>query len=125
MERINSSGSSIRGRSLNISSNISNNSDSDESVSETGDIGDRLLPSKRFSESSSSFRLYFDNRSGNGALVSIPRENKLLPNSSLIRPFPPLSSDAIVGSEDSNSKHVSSLQYLPCDMRFMVSLSIN
>ncbi|KAJ1380274.1 putative fluoride ion transporter CrcB [Sesbania bispinosa] len=112
MERMNSVGSSIRRRSLSISSHISHNTENDaelESVSEAGDIGDRALPSKRFSESSS-FRLSFDNRSENGAVVSISEEHRLHHPNSSVRPLPPeltstspLSTDAIVGSED--SKH--------------------
>ncbi|XP_020226405.1 uncharacterized protein LOC109808018 isoform X2 [Cajanus cajan] len=108
MERINSAGSSIRRRSLSISSHISHHTDNDgesESVSEAGDIGDRALPSRRFSESSN-FNLSFDNRSENEAVVSIPEDYRLHPNSSVM-PLPPplistspLSTDAIVGSED-------------------------
>lgn len=121
MEKINSGGSSIRRRSLSISSHISHHTDNDdaecESVSEAGDIGDRVtIRSKRISESSSSFRLSFDNRSENEAVVSIPEEHRLHPNS--VMPLPPaartstspLSTDAIVGSQD--TKHVSSLQHL-------------
>lgn len=107
MERINSVGSSIRRRSLSISSQISHHTDNDdecESVSEAGDIGDRGLPSKRFSESNS-FHMSFNNRSENDVVVSnIPEEYRLHPNSS-IRPLPPAltSTDAIVGSGD--TKH--------------------
>lgn len=97
-----SGSSSIRRRSLSISSHMSHHTDNDggecESVSEAGDIGDRALPSRRFSESGS-FRLSFDNKSEN--------------NGAIVRPLPielssttPLSTDAIlVCSEDSN--HVS------------------
>ena len=92
MERISSGGSSIRRRSLSISSHISHHTDNDdaecESVSEAGDIGDRVtIRSKRISESSSSFRLSFDNRSENEAVVSIPEEHRLHPNS--VMPLPP------------------------------------
>jgi len=114
MERMNSGGSSIRRRSLSISSHVSHHTDNDgenESVSEAGDIGDRALQSKRFSESNS-FRLSFDNRSEKDTVVSIPEEHRLHPNSS-VRPLPPpaftslspLSTDGIVGSED--TEHVS------------------
>lgn len=108
MEKINSGGSSIRRRSLSISSHISHHTDNDdaecESVSEAGDIGDRVtIRSKRISESSSSFRLSFDNRSENEAVVSIPEEHRLHPNS--VRPLPPA-----LTSED--TKHVSSLPHL-------------
>lgn len=115
MEKINSGGSSIRRRSLSISSHISHHTDNDddaecESVSEAGDIGDRVTIR------SCSFRLSFDNRSENEAVVSIPEEHRLHPNS--VMPLPPaartstspLSTDAIVGSQD--TKHVSSLQHL-------------
>lgn len=114
MERVNSVGSSIRRRSLSISSQISHHTDNDdecESVSEAGDIGDRGLPSKRFSESNS-FHMSFNSRSENDVVVSnIPEEYRLHPNSS-IRPLPPAltSTDAIVGSGD--TKHVSSLENL-------------
>lgn len=116
MEKINSGGSSIRRRSLSISSHISHHTDNDddaecESVSEAGDIGDRVTIR------SCSFRLSFDNRSENEAVVvSNSEEHRLHPNS--VRPLPPaartstspLSTDAIVGSQD--TKHVSSLQHL-------------
>ncbi|XP_004500587.1 fluoride export protein 1-like [Cicer arietinum] len=113
MEDKNSGGScSIRRRSLSLSSHRSHNTDNDndndcESVSEAGDIGDRALPSRRFSESNS-FRSEngsFNHHVGN----SISQEHKLLhPNSSVL-PLPqslsssslPLSTDAIVGSQDS------------------------
>ncbi|CAK8561306.1 unnamed protein product [Lathyrus sativus] len=96
MERMNSDdGSSIRRRSLSLSSHISHHTDNDvdcESVSEAGDIGDRALPSRRFSESNSF-------HSENGSTV--------ITNSS-VRPFPQelsstphLSFDATVGSHDS------------------------
>lgn len=116
MEKINSGGSSIRRRSLSISSHISHHTDNDddaecESVSEAGDIGDRVTIR------SCSFRLSFDNRSENEAVVvSNSEEHRLHPNS--VMPLPPaartstspLSTDAIVGSQD--TKHVSSLQHL-------------
>ncbi|KAK2442252.1 fluoride export protein [Trifolium repens] len=98
--------SSIRKRSLSMSSHRSHQTDYDvdfETVSEAGDIGDRALPSKRFSESNS-----FHSENGS-VVVSIPQElQRLHPNSSII-PLPhevsstPLfSTDAIVGdSEDS------------------------
>lgn len=121
MEDKNSGGScSIRRRSLSLSSHRSHNTDNDndndcESVSEAGDIGDRALPSRRFSESNS-FRSEngsFNHHVGN----SISQEHKLLhPNSSVL-PLPqslsssslPLSTDAIVGSQDSKFVKVSSL----------------
>ncbi|KAL2339821.1 hypothetical protein Fmac_007761 [Flemingia macrophylla] len=132
MERINSGGSSLRRRSLSISSHTSRHTDNDaesESVSEAGDIGDRALPSRRFSESSN-FNLSFDKRSENEAVVSIPEDYGLHPNSSVMPlPLPhistsPLSSDAIVGSQD--TKHDSRiglpewLDYISC----MVHLAV-
>ena len=103
MERISSGGSSIRRRSLSISSHISHHTDNDddaecESVSEAGDIGDRVTIR------SCSFRLSFDNRSENEAVVvSNSEEHRLHPNS--VRPLPPA-----LTSED--TKHVSSLPHL-------------
>ncbi|TKY56195.1 membrane protein [Spatholobus suberectus] len=90
MEQMSSVGSSLRSH---ISIQIDN--DDAESVSEAGDIGDRALPSRRYSERSS-FSLSFDHRSENGAVV---------------RPLPPelsspLPTNAIVGSGD--TKHVGS-----------------
>ncbi|KAI4307305.1 hypothetical protein L6164_030509 [Bauhinia variegata] len=113
MERTGSHGSSIRRRSLSITSHQSqqlDNDDDNEIVSEAGDIGDRALPSRRCSDSSS-FRLSFDNRSENGAVVSITGDQKLQPQhafvhpDSSVKPLPleitsPLSTDAIAGSED-------------------------
>lgn len=115
MERMSSDGgSSIKRRSLSMSSHRSHHTDNDidcESVSEAGDIGDRALPSRRFSESNS-FR---SENGGGGGVVSIPHElHRLHPNSS-VRPLPhqlsstpPLSTDARVGSQD--SKFVRTLQ---------------
>ncbi|XP_022636384.1 uncharacterized protein LOC106759959 isoform X2 [Vigna radiata var. radiata] len=103
MERMNSGSSSIRRRSLSISSHVSyhiENDDENESVSEAGDIGDRALGSRRFSESNS-FRLSFNNRSEKEAVVSIPDQHKSHSNSS-VGPLPPVftSTDGIVGFED-------------------------
>ncbi|KAL3026453.1 hypothetical protein AAZX31_04G232100 [Glycine max] len=135
MERISSGGSSIRRRSLSISSHISHHTDNDdaecESVSEAGDIGDRVtIRSKRISESSSSFRLSFDNRSENEAVVSIPEEHRLHPNS--VRPLPPaartstspLSTDAIVGSQDTKHDPHKCLPVLLDYASFMVPLAV-
>ncbi len=106
MERMNSyGGSSIKRRSLSMSSHRSHHTDNDidcESVSEAGDIGDRALPSRRFSESNS-FRS--ENGGSGGVVVSIPQE--LHPNSSVIplphklSSTPRVSTDARVGSQDS------------------------
>ncbi|XP_027338143.1 fluoride export protein 2-like [Abrus precatorius] len=132
MERMNSAGSSIRRRSLSISSQISHQTDNDgecESVSEAGDIGDRALPSRRFSESSS-FHLASDNKSECGAVVSIPEEYRLHPNSS-INPLPlgftsttPLSTDAIVGSEDTKQEPPKGLPKLLDYASCMVHLAV-
>ncbi|KAK7301303.1 hypothetical protein RJT34_12164 [Clitoria ternatea] len=72
MEQMSRVGSSFRRCSLGTSSShISIQIDNDaESVSEAGDIGDRALPSRRYSDRSS-FSLSFDNRSETGAVVSI------------------------------------------------------
>ncbi|TKY74302.1 hypothetical protein E2542_SST03062 [Spatholobus suberectus] len=129
MERMNSAGSSIRRRSLSISSHISHHTDNDgecESVSEAGDIGDRALPSRRLSESNS-LRLSFEIRSENEAIVSIPEENRF--NSS-VRPLPPpftstyLPTDAIVGSEDTKQDPRTGLPELLDYASCMVHLAV-
>jgi hypothetical protein len=115
MERMKSDGGScsIRKRSLSMSSHRSHQTDNDvdfETVSEAGDIGDRALPSKRFSESNS-----FHSENGS-VVVSIQQElQRLHPNSSII-PLPHevssttlFSTDAIVGDSE-NSKLVRTLQ---------------
>jgi len=97
-------GSSIRRRSTSISSHTSHHTDNDdecEKVSEAGDIGDRALPSTRFSESGS-IRFSFDNRSEENGVVATAEEEILHPSSTL-------STAAIVDSEV--IKHVSSLQH--------------
>lgn len=109
MERMNSDGgSSIRRRSLSLSSHRSHHTDNDvdcESASEAGDIGDRALPSRRFSESNSF-------HSENGSTVITNSSVRPLPQE--LSSTPPLSTDATVGSHD--SKLVRSLQhYFPCD----------
>ncbi|KAK7321071.1 hypothetical protein VNO77_31239 [Canavalia gladiata] len=101
---------------MSMSGHISIEIDNDggnESVSEAGDIGDRALPSRRYSERSS-FSLSFDHRiENNGA---IQEDNFLHHNISVIRPLPPqlittpLSTNAIVASQD--TKPVSSLLHL-------------
>ncbi|CAK8575765.1 unnamed protein product [Lathyrus sativus] len=96
MEIMNSDGgSSIRRRSLILSSHRSHHTDNDvdcESVSEAGDIGDRALPSRWFSESNS-----FHSENGSTVITK-----------SSVRPLPQelsftthLSTDATVGSHDS------------------------
>lgn len=105
-----------RRSSLSISSRRSHhthNETESESVSEAGDIGDRALPSRRYSESGS-FRLSFDHRLENEIVSSISEDPKLHPPHpafSSVTPLPPhtispLSTYAAVGSED--SKQVSS-----------------
>ncbi|KAK7351135.1 hypothetical protein VNO77_10356 [Canavalia gladiata] len=127
-----SAGSSIRRRSLSISSQLSNQTNNDaecESVSEAGDIGDRALPSRRLSESSS-FHLSFDHRSENGAVVSIPEEYRLHPNFSVtplppgLPSTPPLATDAIVGSEDTKHEHRKGLPELLDYASCMVHLAV-
>jgi hypothetical protein len=108
MERMKSDGgcSSIRKRSLSMSSHRSHQTDNDvdfETVSEAGDIGDRALPSKRFSESNS-----FHSENGS-VVVSIQQElQRLHPNSSII-PLPHEVSSTIVGDSE-DSKLVRTLQ---------------
>ncbi|CAK8566366.1 unnamed protein product [Lathyrus sativus] len=96
MERTNGDGgSSIRRRSLSLSSHRSHHTDNDvdcESVSEAGDIGDRALPSRRFSESNSF-------HSENGSTVITNSSVRPLPQE--LSSTPPLSTDATVGSHDS------------------------
>ncbi|CAJ1974855.1 unnamed protein product [Sphenostylis stenocarpa] len=131
MERMNSGGFSIRRRSLSISSHVSHHIDNDgecDSVSEAGDIGDRALPSKRFSESNS-FRLSFDNRSEND-VVSIPEEHRLHPNSSVM-PLPPaftsvspLSTDDREASEDTKHDPPKGLPELLDYISCMVHLAV-
>ncbi|KAK8470617.1 hypothetical protein PHAVU_003G010800 [Phaseolus vulgaris] len=94
MERMSSTGSSIRRRSTSISSHASHHTDNDdecERVSEVGDIGDRALPSTRFSQSGS-IRFSFDNMSEENGVVPFAEEKILHPNSTL-------STGAIVDSE--------------------------
>jgi hypothetical protein len=96
------------------SSHRSHQTDNDvdfETVSEAGDIGDRALPSKRFSESNS-----FHSENGS-VVVSIQQElQRLHPNSSII-PLPHEVSSTIVGdSEDSklvrNSSKINTTCYV-------------
>ncbi|CAI8585995.1 unnamed protein product [Vicia faba] len=96
MERMNSDdGSSIRRRSLSLSSHRSHHTDNDvdcETVSEAGDIGDRALPSRRFSERNSF-------HSENGTAVITNSSVRPLPQQLLSTP--PFSTDATVASQDS------------------------
>lgn len=78
-----SASSSLRRRSLSLSSAVASQIDDEiesESVSEAGDIGDRALPSKRHSESGS-ICLSIDNVLEDGMEFPIP-ENNLLQHSS-------------------------------------------
>lgn len=113
----------MRRRSFSHRSQHHTHNDSDDesdSVSEAGDIGDRALPSRRYSNSSS-FRLSFDRRSDFGLAASITEDLKLQPHpafsisNSSVTPLPPdatspISTYAVVGSED--SKQVSSISYI-------------
>ncbi|KAL5076606.1 hypothetical protein RYX36_015590 [Vicia faba] len=87
-------GSSIRRRSLSLSSHRSHHTDNDvdcETVSEAGDIGDRALPSRRFSESNSF-------HSENGTAIT---NSSVRPLPQQLLSTPPFSTDATVGSQDS------------------------
>ncbi|KAL9324818.1 hypothetical protein ACSQ67_005463 [Phaseolus vulgaris] len=89
-----STGSSIRRRSTSISCHASHHTDNDdecERVSEAGDIGDRALPSTRFSQSGS-IHFSFDSMSEENGVVPFAEEKILHPNSTL-------STAAIVDSE--------------------------
>ncbi|OIV97926.1 hypothetical protein TanjilG_12683 [Lupinus angustifolius] len=145
MERTTSSlGSSMRRYSLSISSheshhhNIDNDAECESVVSEAGDIGDRALRSRRFSESNS-IHLSFDNRSENGVVdvVYNQEEQRLQPHTtfshpnSSVRPLPqeltsisPLSTDAIVGSEDPNQEPHKGLLVLLDYASCMVQLAV-
>ncbi|KAK4274043.1 hypothetical protein QN277_017335 [Acacia crassicarpa] len=90
MERPGSASSSLRRYSLSISSRRSyqiheGDETESDSVSEAGDIGDRALPSRRYS-ASNSFRLSFDNWSENEVAASLTDDLKSQP-----QPHPPLS----------------------------------
>ncbi|XP_010063995.2 fluoride export protein 1 [Eucalyptus grandis] len=79
--RTSSTGSSLRRRSLNLSSVLPNQLDDDidsERVSEAGDIGDRALSSKRYSESGS-MRLSADHAIENGIVFPTQEDTLLHP----------------------------------------------
>ena len=112
MDRTGSGNSSLRRYSLSISSRRShqieeNDETESESVSEAGDIGDRALPSRRYS-ASNSFRLSFDRHWENEILEDLKSHS----NAS-VTPLPPgtispvPTTSAILVSED--SKQVSFL----------------
>ncbi|CAK8572094.1 unnamed protein product [Lathyrus sativus] len=93
MEIMNSDGgSSIRRRSLILSNHGSHHTDNDvdcESVSEAGDIGDRALPSRRFSESNS-----FHSENGSTVITKssvrpLPQELSFTPHLSTDATEPP------------------------------------
>ncbi|KAL1309927.1 hypothetical protein AAHE18_17G213800 [Arachis hypogaea] len=115
MERLNSGAgsSSIRRRSLSVSSHVSHRTENDddaesESVSEAGDIGDRALPSRRFS-ATNSFRFSFDETKSdeNGGTAADVEQLQPPRASSAIRPLPPQlvasplsTTDAVLPSEE-------------------------
>ncbi|KAF8024862.1 hypothetical protein BT93_F1887 [Corymbia citriodora subsp. variegata] len=79
--RTSSTGSSLRRRSLSLSSAFPNQLDDDiesERVSEAGDIGDRALSSKRFNESGS-MRLSADHAIENGIVFRTQEDTLLHP----------------------------------------------
>ncbi|KAI9085221.1 hypothetical protein K1719_032744 [Acacia pycnantha] len=83
MERTGSASSSLRRYSLSISSRRSHqihegDETGSDSVSEAGDIGDRALPSRRYS-ASNSFRLSVDRRSENEVAASLSDDLKSQP----------------------------------------------
>lgn len=114
----NSVGSSLRRRSIVIPGSASPQMDDDiecETVSQSGDIGERALNSNRFSEISS-FRLSIENMLDNQVVVSFPENSLLRPHENGVRDatmntvspaspsgleiISPLSSDAMVHSAD-------------------------
>ncbi|XVF64617.1 hypothetical protein PTKIN_Ptkin09bG0182600 [Pterospermum kingtungense] len=112
--------SSLRKRSLSISSVKSSQIDDDvhsENVSEAGDIGDRALHSNRHSVSSS-FRLSVDCAMESGAVIHPEELNK----TSLVPPSPedvvsPLPVDPLKSSEDKKQEKQGipvSLEYISC-----------
>lgn len=127
--RTSSTGSSLRRGSLSLSSVFTNQMDDDiesERVSEAGDIGDRALNSKRYSESGS-VRLSADNATENGIFFPTQGDtllhpvgfwsrdlsplNSVSPVSPLVEEIiSPLSTDGILRPAD--QKRVSSRAYL-------------
>ncbi|XP_007018992.2 PREDICTED: UPF0695 membrane protein C977.11/PB8B6.06c isoform X2 [Theobroma cacao] len=118
--RTSSLGSSLRKRSLSISSVVSAQIDDDihsETVSEAGDIGDRALQSNRHSVSSS-VRLSVDCAMETGTVIHPAELNTI----SLVSPLPeditfPLPIDPLKCSEDERQEKRGlplSLEYISC-----------
>lgn len=129
-----SASSSLRRRSLSLSSAVASQIDDEiesESVSEAGDIGDRALPSKRHSESGN-LCLSIDYVLEDGMAFPIP-ENNLLQHSSrdpvalntgsAVTPLPeeivsPISTKPLVSPEYKNQESKKtlpeSLEYISC-----------
>ncbi|KAI9097673.1 hypothetical protein K1719_025444 [Acacia pycnantha] len=122
MERTGSASSSLRRYSLSISSRRSHqihegDETESDSVSEAGDIGDRALPSRRYS-ASNSFRLSFDRQSENEVAASLTDDLKSQPqpqaplshSNSSVTPLPPdtvsplPATSAILVSDDSKQE---------------------
>ncbi|KAJ9166627.1 hypothetical protein P3X46_021347 [Hevea brasiliensis] len=143
--RTSSVGSSLRRRSLSLLQTVPFQIDDDiesENVSEAGDIGDRALHSKRYSESSS-IRFSLDNTLENGVVFPI-REDNLLQSYGIVShdsttlntaiPVPqvpeenisPLSTDAMVCSKDEKQEKEtalvlsSELEYISCLLHLSV-----
>lgn len=129
-----SASSSLRRRSLSLSSAVASQIDDEiesESVSEAGDIGDRALPSRRHSESGT-LRLSIDNVLEDGMEFPIPENNRLQHSSrdpvalntvSAVTPLPgeivsPVSTKPLVGPEYKNQENKKtlpeSLEYISC-----------
>lgn len=136
-----SASSSLRRRSLSLSSAVASQNDDEiesESVSEAGDIGDRALPSKRHSESGS-LRLSIDNVLEDGMEIPIPDDNLLQHSSrdpvalnvvSAVTPLPeeivsPISTKPLVCPEYKNqvSMHLLFFPYflsITCNLKFNI-----
>lgn len=104
--RASSANSSLRRQSSNLSFAIQHLVDDDvesESISEAGDIGDRALYSRRYSESGR-HHFSFDNVTENGVVVPIQEDTAVNTDSpvspSTLQTISPLSTDAIHPSKD-------------------------
>ncbi|CAA3012956.1 fluoride export 2 [Olea europaea subsp. europaea] len=109
--RASSANSSLRRQSSNLSFAIQHLVDDDvesESISEAGDIGDRALYSRRYSESGR-HRFSFDNVIENGVVVPIQEDAAVNTDSpvspSTLQTISPLSTDAIHPSKDKKKEH--------------------
>ncbi|KAF3445700.1 hypothetical protein FNV43_RR10876 [Rhamnella rubrinervis] len=131
--RTSSGASSIRRRSLSLSRAPPFQVDDDDidsvTASEAGDIGDRALPSNRYSESGS-LRFSFDQGSENGLVLPIPEDAKsqshnyapgashAVPSVSALQEVISVSTDAMVQPEDAvqnNKKQLPKLlEYSSC-----------